>query len=138
MTNCIFCQIASGLARSWIVWENEHALAFLDINPISRFHTLVVPRHHYSDLWNIPTSDLQEVIAGVQSVSQLLRDRLGINNVQVINNNGRAAQQEVFHLHFHIIPRSHGDGNNLRWHTHPEYRHDFDRMLGEWRSQDAQ
>ncbi|OED42671.1 hypothetical protein AB832_02920 [Flavobacteriaceae bacterium (ex Bugula neritina AB1)] len=129
MDSCIFCKIVKGEAKSWKVYETEHAYAFLDIHPASRYHTLVIPKKHYVNIFDIPEKELTEVIAVVKRVSKLYEEKLGIRNIQIISNSGAEAQQEVFHSHFHIVPRKRGDGQNLKWITHPEWVHDFDKML---------
>lgn len=129
MKDCIFCKIVRGEAPSWKVMENEHAYAFLDINPVSKYHTLIIPKQHARDIFDVPEGDLREVIAMVKQVAKLYEEKLGIRNVQVINSNGREAQQDVFHIHYHIVPRKLGDGQSIRWKVHPEWRSEFDGML---------
>ena len=129
MQNCIFCKIIQGEAHSWKVWESEGAYAFLDINPVSRYHTLVIPKKHYENIFDIPEHELKEVMAGVRTVARMYQQTLGINHIQIINSNGHEAQQDVFHIHFHIVPRKLGDGQNIRWKTFPEWRGEFDGML---------
>ncbi|MDY8136616.1 HIT family protein [Aquimarina sp. 2201CG5-10] len=129
MTDCIFCSIIKGDAKSWKVYETSHAYAFLDIHPASRYHTLVIPKKHYTNIFDIPEKELNEVISLVKKVSKLFEEKLGLNNIQIISNSGAEAQQEVFHLHFHIVPRRRGDGQNIKWSTHPEWVKDFDEML---------
>ena len=133
MHNCIFCKIIIGEAPSWKVWENENVYAFLDINPVSRYHTLVIPKKHYENIFDIPERELHEVIAGVRTVSRLYQQKLGINHLQIVNSNGHEAQQDVFHIHYHIVPRKLGDGQNIRWKTHAEWREDFDQMISKIR-----
>ena len=129
MESCIFCKIVAGEAPSWKVMENEHAYAFLDINPVSPYHTLVIPKNHHKDIFDIPRESLQEVIGLLKDVVSLYEEKLGIQNLQVVNSNGREAQQDVFHIHYHIVPRKLGDGQNVRWKTYPEMRPKFDQML---------
>lgn len=129
MENCIFCKVANGQAPSWKVGENEHAYAFLDINSVSRYHTLIIPKAHYVNIFDVSTEVLKEVMAFVQQIAQLYRTKLGIEDVQIITNSGAAAQQTVFHWHVHIVPRSPADGLDIVWKTHPEWRSDFDSML---------
>lgn len=129
MDHCIFCKIVKGKARSWKVMENEDAYAFLDIHPASRYHTLVIPKRHYRDIFDIPESELKAVIALTRAVAKLYEEQLGIKNVQIINSSGAEAQQDVFHLHFHIVPRRKGDGQNVRWTTHPEWVTEYDEMI---------
>ncbi len=129
MPNCIFCQIVKGEAPSWKVYENEEVYAFLDINPINRYHTLIIPKKHYTDIFNIPEHELKEVMAVVRKIARLYEEKLGIKNVQIINSSGAEAQQDVFHIHFHLVPRKRGDGQSIRWTTHAEWRGEFDDML---------
>ncbi|HOU12615.1 MAG TPA: HIT family protein [Anaerolineae bacterium] len=129
MSTCIFCKIARGEARSWKVYEDESVYAFLDINPVSEYHTLVIPKAHYENIFDVPEHELLRVMAVVKKLVVLYRERLGINHVQIINSSGREAQQDVFHMHFHIVPRKAGDGQNVVWRTHPEWREKFDAMV---------
>ena len=126
---CIFCKIVKGEAKSWKVYEDDSVYAFLDINPVSEYHTLVIPKTHYENIFDVPEDDLLKVIAMVKKLVVSYRERLGIDNVQIINSSGREAQQDVFHLHFHIVPRHAGDGQNVVWRTHPEWLAQFDAML---------
>ena len=119
MTDCIFCKIVRGEAQSWPVYQNEQTYAFLDIHPVSRYHTLVIPKAHYVNMFDIPEEPLREVIATVRTVVKMYEEKLGIKNVQVISSSGREAQQDVFHLHYHIVPRRYGDGQSIRWKTYP-------------------
>lgn len=129
MSPCIFCKIAKGEVKSWKVYEDESIYAFLDINPVSEYHTLVIPKAHYENIFDVPEHELVKVVAVVKKLVDLYRERLGINNVQIINSSGAEAQQDVFHLHFHIVPRSKGDGQDVVWTTHPEWREKFDALL---------
>lgn len=131
MEDCIFCKIVKGKAKSWKIWENEEVYAFLDIHPASRYHTLVIPKKHYENIFDVPEKELKEVIAVVRKIAKLYEQKLGIKNLQIINNNGTEAQQDVFHVHFHIVPRERGDGQNLRWTTYPEWVAEYDDMIGE-------
>jgi len=129
MNDCIFCKIVKGEAKSWKVYEDESVYAFLDIHPVNEYHTLVIPKNHYENIFDIPEQELNKVISVVKKIVVLYDDRLGINNVQIINSSGREAQQDVFHIHFHIVPRKKGDGQNVVWRTHPEWTEKFDQML---------
>jgi histidine triad (HIT) family protein len=119
----------AGESPSWKVYGNEDVYAFLDIHPVSRYHTLVIPKRHYENIFDIPERELKEVMAVVRKLAKKFREVLGINHLQIVNSNGEEGQQDVFHLHFHIVPRKRGDGQNIRWETHPEWRADFDDML---------
>ncbi len=129
MNGCIFCRIAAGEAPSWRVLETEHALAFLDLQPVSEYHTLVIPRRHVRDIFEVPTSELVHVMVALKQVVDRFRERLGIEHVQIVSNSGAAAEQAVFHLHFHVIPRHGGAGQAVTWSPRPELRERFDEML---------
>ncbi len=127
--NCIFCKIIQGKEKSWKVYENDSVYAFLDIHPVNEYHTLVIPKKHYKDIFDIPEDELKEVISVVKKLVTLFNSRLGIQNVQIINSSGPEAQQDVYHFHIHIVPRKAGDNQNVRWRTHPEWVDKFDRLL---------
>jgi len=120
MDNCIFCKIVAGELPSYKVYEDDKILAFLDIKPVNPGHTLVVPKMHYKNLEEIPEDELEALILIVKKVGQLLKDQLGIAGYNVCENNDPVADQEVPHLHFHVIPRHVGDG--LRVWKHIEYQ----------------
>ncbi|HVB50628.1 MAG TPA: HIT domain-containing protein [Acidimicrobiales bacterium] len=129
MNECIFCQIVRGDAKSWKVYEDSATYAFLDVNPYSEFHALVIPKTHYTDVFDLPGKNLMDVMRSVKAVVSLYESKLGLCNVQIFNSSGAEAQQDVLHVHFHVVPRSAGDGLDLHRTTHPEYRERFDAML---------
>ncbi|MCG2689406.1 HIT family protein [Candidatus Parcubacteria bacterium] len=131
MGKCVFCKIVSEEIKAWKVFENDHALAFLDIHPASKYHTLVIPKKHYENIFDIPDMELKEVIGIVKKLTTLYKTKLGIENVQIINSSGSEAQQDVFHFHFHIVPRKSGDGQDIVWKTHPEWTATFDRLISD-------
>lgn len=101
---CPFCNIAKGKTEASIVYEDETVLAFMDVSPAREGHTLVVPRQHYENIYEVPEDVLAKVAAAVKRVSVAVKKTVGANGIKVIQLNGRAAGQVVFHLHFHIIP----------------------------------
>ena len=130
MENCIFCKIIRGELNSWKVYEDEHTYAFFDINPMNEYHTLVIPKEHYTDIFDIPEETAAAVMRTIKKVTALYNEKLGVSNVQIINNNGKYAQQDVFHIHFHIVPRFEGDGQNVKWpSSKKEIRERFDGLL---------
>ena len=129
MKDCIFCQVARGESKSWKVYENDTVYAFLDINPATRYHTLIIPKKHYTNIFDISEEELKDVISVVKKLSKLYKEKLGIENIQIISNTGAEAQQTVFHIHFHIVPRKKGDGQDVQWTTHAQWRSEFDGML---------
>ncbi len=106
---CIFCDIINGKSKSYKIYENKSTLAFLDIYPISYGHILVIPKKHYENIYSMDNEILTEVIKTVKTVTELLKEKLGINDVNIINSNGRIANQTVFHYHMHVIPRREND-----------------------------
>ena len=129
MTDCIFCKIVAGEAPSWKVFENDKVYAFLDINPVNAYHTLVIPKTHYQDVFDCPEDELKEVMAVIKHLTSLYKEKLGIQHVQIVNSSGHEAQQDVFHIHFHIVPRHYGDGQSIRWNPRVELREQFDGMV---------
>ena len=134
MEDCIFCKIGKGEEKSWKVYEDENVYAFLDIYPASRYHTLIIPKKHYKNIFDVPMKELQQVISIVKKLSVLYKEKLGIENVQIINSSGAEAQQDVFHVHFHIVPRKKGDGQDVKWTTHPEWVAEYDDLLSRLKS----
>lgn len=104
-SNCLFCRITSHEIPARIVAEDEQAMAFLDINPFERGHTLVVPKYHAATLLEMPEERLARLMPFVQRVAKHLVERLGADGFNLLQNNGRCASQTIDHLHFHIIPR---------------------------------
>lgn len=119
----IFSKILSGEIPSYKIMETEHAYAFLDINPIAEYHTLVIPKEPYENIFDVSDEALRETLSLVRKVCKLYEEKLGMKNVQIFNNNGAAGQQEVFHIHYHIVPRWPDDGKNLRFPRGPEITH---------------
>ena len=103
--DCIFCAIANGDGPAEIVQEDGETVAFLDINPWTRGHALVIPRNHSRNLYEIEDSDLAATSAAAARLARTMRDKLGCDGVNVINSCEPAAWQTVFHFHLHVIPR---------------------------------
>lgn len=104
MTDCIFCKIIAGEIPSKQVYSDDHAIAFLDVDPFKQGHTLVVPREHVSDALAAPDV-LASIAPAVSATGRLLRDRLGASGMNILSNVGEDAGQSVFHLHVHLVPR---------------------------------
>ena len=108
--SCVFCAIVSGEAPAIRVYEDDDYLALLDIRPIVRGHTLVVPKHHTVDLTDTPPSTLADMVRIGQRIGRAARAselRADGNNIAI--NDGKAAFQSVFHIHLHVAPRKTGD-----------------------------
>ena len=115
MSDCVFCAIVAGELPSRMLASEERAVAFLDVNPATRGHALVIPRAHAQDIHDVPAEDLAAVAELAQAVAGLARERLGADGVTLLNSSGRAAWQTVFHFHVHVIPRYTGDPLRLPW-----------------------
>lgn len=103
--NCVFCAIAAGEIPSFKVYEDDLVLAYLDINPFTEGHTLVIPKVHSEGLLDTPVAELGEIMARVQKVAAHIKEALPCDGFNILQNNGEAAGQTVKHLHFHIVPR---------------------------------
>jgi len=104
MDECLFCRILAGDIPSRRVYEDAACVAFLDIAPFHRGHTLVVPRRHVVD-GTTDASVWADVAGGIVAVSSLVKDRLGAAAVNIVSNAGAVSGQEIFHFHVHILPR---------------------------------
>jgi len=128
--NCIFCKIASGAIPSLKVFEDEQTFAFLDIRPLAEGHMLVIPKRHCATL---PDMSAEEIAATTRHLPRLARAVMaatGAEGCNVLQNTGRAAGQEVPHVHWHIIPRRSGDGLGYRWNA-SSYAPGRDRQVQE-------
>ena len=117
--DCLFCRIAAGDLPATLVHEDESTVAFMDINPATRGHLLVIARNHSRDLHDADPSDVAAVHQTAQQMARRLVDALGADGVNIIQSNGRAAWQTVFHLHVHVIPRYEDDPLRLPWVPQP-------------------
>ena len=107
--DCIFCKIVAGEIPAQRVDEDEHTIAFMDLNPWTRGHALVIPRAHSRNLYEAGDEDLAHTAQAAKRLALRMRDRLGCDGVNLINSCEPAAWQTIFHLHFHVIPRYEDD-----------------------------
>ncbi|USK71056.1 HIT family protein [Peribacillus asahii] len=119
MSDCIFCKIIKGDIPSTKVFENEHVVAFLDISQVTKGHTLVIPKVHKENVFELTPEIAKEIFAVVPEISRAIKQEFNPLGLNLVNNNGEAAGQSVFHYHMHIIPRyGEGDGFGAVWKTH--------------------
>ncbi|KHO51753.1 MAG: Hit-like protein involved in cell-cycle regulation [archaeon GW2011_AR17] len=125
MSNCVFCSIIQKEIPTQIVYEDSFSLAFLDIHPASKGHTLVIPKNHYEFLSQIPEHEYIAFMKTLQKIAKgMMHYTEGIN---ILQNNGKDAGQLVPHVHFHIIPRRPGDGIKIEtWRT--QHDPDLDKV----------
>jgi histidine triad (HIT) family protein len=117
--DCLFCRIASGELPATRVDEDERTVTFMDINPATRGHVLVIPREHSADLLDVGPDDLAACAAAAQRIAKVMPERLEADGVNLLNSCGRAAWQTVFHFHVHVIPRYDADPLRLPWTPEP-------------------
>ncbi len=123
MNDCIFCKIVKGEVPSYKIYEDDYVLAFLDIAGDCYGHTLVVPKKHCVNVLDCDKVTLAHILPAVQKIANHFVDDCGFDGVNIFNASGASAEQSVFHLHFHIIPRKENDGI----HAWPfNEKHDFD------------
>jgi histidine triad (HIT) family protein len=108
--DCLFCKIIAGEIPCYKVYEDESVLAFLDIFPCSKGHTVVIPKEHVETIWGMSNEDFQRVAGGLRAAAGRVEARLKPGAMNIGLNNGKIAGQAVPHVHWHIIPRYEGDG----------------------------
>ncbi|MEK4301016.1 HIT family protein [Oceanobacillus sp. FSL W8-0428] len=119
--DCIFCKIIDGDIPSAKVYEDEKVYAFLDISQVTKGHTLVIPKEHTKNIYETSPETAQELFSRIPVIANAIRDAYQPLGINLLNNNEAAAEQSVFHLHVHLIPRyGDGDGYYPNWTTHTE------------------
>ena len=107
-TSCVFCRIVQGTAPATLIYEDEKALVFLDIRPLNPGHTLVIPKEHYETVYDIPEDLNAHLHRIVKKTAVAVKEATQADGITIIQQNGIAAGQEVFHLHVHVVPRYKG------------------------------
>jgi histidine triad (HIT) family protein len=102
--SCAFCKIARKEASANIVYEDENVIAFMSINPINVGHTLIVPKKHYENIYEIPEEEVAHLYKVVKKLAHAVNKAVGAEGIRIVQNNGEAAGQVIFHMHVHIIP----------------------------------
>lgn len=119
MSDCVFCKIINGELPSAKVYEDEHVFAFLDLSQVTKGHTLVIPKEHVPNVYELPEEVAANLFKAVPKIANAVKKAYEPIGLNVLNNNGEAAGQSVFHIHLHIIPRyGKGDGFGAVWKTH--------------------
>lgn len=116
--SCIFCKIARKEAPANAVYEDEKVTAFLSIQPINIGHTLVVPKKHYENIYEFPEEEVAHLYKIVKKLAHAVKKAVDAEGIRIVQNNGEAAGQVIFHLHVHVIPMN----KNRQWVHHPENR----------------
>jgi histidine triad (HIT) family protein len=105
---CVFCKIVRKQAPASIIYEDADVIAFLDIRPLNLGHTLVIPKAHYVDIFDIPNKLLSKAHMVGKQVSPAIKKATSANGISIIQQNGKAAGQDIFHFHVHVVPRFEG------------------------------
>lgn len=117
--DCIFCKIVSGDIPCFKLYEDEHTIAFMDINPANRGHALTIPKRHAPNLLEISDESLAATVATAKKVAQAIQSTLEPYGINLVQANGPGAAQSVFHFHMHILPRYENDELKLNWGINP-------------------
>ncbi|MEE8885930.1 MAG: HIT family protein [Eubacteriales bacterium] len=115
MEDCIFCKIAAGEIPSTTIYEDDDFRVILDLGPATKGHALILPKEHYANITEIPDELLQKAIVLAKKVVTYMMKALPCDGYNVVQNNGEAAGQTVFHFHIHLIPRYKNDGAGVTW-----------------------
>ena len=126
MSDCIFCRIVEKEIPATVVFEDDDVLVFMDIGPIIKGHALVIPKKHYDPVTETPNEIVAKLHLAAKRIAQAQMNGLGAAGVNIMQNNGTAAGQEVPHVHVHVIPRFADDGHHWNWN--PKKYEDFNEM----------
>lgn len=115
MNDCIFCKIAKGEIPSATVYEDDDFRAIMDISPASEGHMIILPKEHAANVYELSDATASKIYVLAKKLATALKDELDCDGINILQNNGEAAGQTVFHLHMHIIPRYYSDDISIRW-----------------------
>ena len=110
MSDCIFCKLANGEIPTAKLYEDEHFAVICDANPATKGHALILPKAHYANLLELPDELVEESFVLAKKMAGRMKEKLGCDGINIVQNNGQEAGQTVFHFHVHIIPRYAGGG----------------------------
>ena len=112
---CIFCKLAAGEIPSATIYEDQEFRVLLDLNPATRGHALILPKEHFMNIFEMPEEWAAKAFALAKRMSGKMKEVLGCDGFNIVQNNGAAAGQTVFHFHIHLIPRYEHDGAGINW-----------------------
>lgn len=113
--NCIFCKIIGGEIPSKTLFENDEFKVIFDISPASKGHVIILPKYHAANIFELPEEVTAKAFVLAKKIATVLKEVLNCDGVNILQNNGEAAGQTVFHLHIHVIPRYKDDNMGLTW-----------------------
>jgi len=121
MSSCIFCKIAAGELPGEIIYEDEHSIAFMDIMPVTKGHVLLIPKNHRENIYEMTADEASHLFAAAPKIANALKETFEPAGLNLVQNNGAAAGQAVFHFHLHFVPRyDETDGYQPTWNQRTE------------------
>lgn len=130
--DCIFCKLANGKIPTNAIYEDDDFKVVMDLSPASKGHCIILPKTHAANLFEMPDEYCQKILPVAKKCGTVLKEVLHCDGLNVLQNNGEAAGQTVFHLHVHLIPRYEGDGVHIKWKEHTD-EHDIEALAKEIR-----
>ena len=127
--NCIFCKIANGEVPSRTIEENDMFRVVLDVGPATKGHALILPKDHYTNLYDLPEETAAQVYKMAKKLAIKMKEKLGCDGVNIVQNNESAAGQTVFHFHMHVIPRYKDDKQIIGWRPGQPSGEELDDVL---------
>ena len=131
--NCIFCKIANGEIPSATLYEDEDFRVILDLGPATKGHALILPKNHFANLFEIPEDMDAKAFILAKKIAKKMKDVFGCDGVNIVQNNGVAAGQTVFHFHIHLIPRYEGDHASVTWKPGTLTDEEREEILQKWK-----
>lgn len=131
--DCLFCKIANGEIPSATIYENSEFRVVLDISPASKGHALIIPKEHFTDIFDIDAVTAGKLFSLATEVARAMKRVLKCDGMNIVQNNGAIAGQTVFHFHLHLIPRYNGDDVNIGWPQHEADMEENSRLAKEIR-----
>lgn len=131
--DCIFCKIIAGDIPSKTVYEDSNYKAILDVSPASEGHVIILPKNHAANIFELSDEDARRIMPVAKKIAAAQVKVFGCDGVNILQNNGEAAGQTVFHLHVHVIPRYKNDTVNIKWKQNPDMELDmiYDKLRNE-------
>lgn len=126
--NCLFCNVAGGNMESSTIFENSEFRVVLDPFPASKGHTLIIPKEHIENIYELDTESASRLFALATHVAKVLKNIYNCDGLNIIQNNGEAGGQTVFHFHLHLVPRYKDDNVTIKWETLQVDRRELDEM----------
>ena len=129
MDNCIFCKLANGEIPTRTVYEDDSFRVILDLGPATKGHALILPKSHAANLYELPDDVAAKVLPLAKKIATQMKEKLGCDGLNLVQNNGEIAGQTVMHFHLHLIPRYVGDGQSILWKPTEPSGQELDEIL---------